>query len=556
MQNSLLELADRYFEFMAKNFPIMCASDEFHFMPRAEAAAHYYDLIDNLSKDVINEILMKLREFISDFERLDSIQDKESFKGVKSSLKESNLERFIDLELLRASAGGVLIELEQKKSWQNNPLLYLKIAFTGLHHAIIKPAQSRKEIFERLLARLYGIPVLFRQATENIHSVPTHYMQSSMAMLSDCVSYLTELKDYCPNDDIGDYSEALNGVWLSLNRFRDFLNSCSARNSDQLSTEKILEATLRSHFLSIRDAQEIFQIALEQWHYNLNELNRLQSEIDSRKKWQELYNSYNPQELGKMDTITLYKQENERLRSFFKDKVFDGYEDMSLEICETPTYLQTIRGSASFSTALCPNSGEKSFFYITQRQSKKQDEKSWKSLMKRLHREYKYLTAHETFPGHHLLDYKRRMLENPVRRQIELPLFYEGWASYAESLLIEYFYVTQPIELLIHRKRNLWRAARCQIDIGLCTGMLTMEEGIELLTGAGFTGGEAKNQIERFALNPGYQLCYSLGCYEILKLRELFGTHMGREGFHTKLLECGELPFHLIAKRFECMNKQ
>lgn len=556
MKNPLLELADRYFEFMAKNFPIMCASDEFHFMPRAEAAAHYYDRIDNLSKDVINEILMKLREFISDFERFASIQGKESSSGNKSSFKESNLERFIDLELLSASAAGVLIELEQNKSWLNNPLLYLKIAFTGLHYAIIKPAQSRKEVSERLLARLHGIPGLLRQATENIRSVPAHYLQSSIAMLSDCASYLTELNDYCPDDDIGDYSKALNGVWLSINRFRSFLKSCSARHPDQFSTKKILEATLRNHFLSVRSAQEIFQIALEQWHYNLNELNRLQSEIDSHKPWLELYNSYNPQELGEMDTITLYKQENERLRSFFSDKVFDGYEDMSLEICETPTYLRTIRGSASFSAALCPDSGEKSFFYITQRQLNNQGEKSWTSLMKRLHREYKYLTAHETLPGHHLLDYKRRMLENPVRRQIELPLFYEGWASYAESLLIEYCYVTQPIELLILRKRNLWRAARCQIDVGLCTGMLTREEGIELLTGAGFTGEEAKNQIDRFVLNPGYQLCYSLGCYEILKLRELYGIQLGRDPFHSKLLEGGELPFHLIAKRFESMNKQ
>jgi uncharacterized protein (DUF885 family) len=57
------------------------------------------------------------------------------------------------------------------------------------------------------------------------------------------------------------------------------------------------------------------------------------------------------------------------------------------------------------------------------------------------------LTAHETIPGHHFLDSIRRSLKNPIRRQIESPLFYEGWASYAESMLIEYGYLEETMQL-------------------------------------------------------------------------------------------------------------
>ena len=53
------------------------------------------------------------------------------------------------------------------------------------------------------------------------------------------------------------------------------------------------------------------------------------------------------------------------------------------------------------------------------------------------------------FPGIILLDSIRRKLENPVRRQIESPLFYEGWAYYAESLLTEQGYVQNPMEYLV-----------------------------------------------------------------------------------------------------------
>jgi len=72
---------------------------------------------------------------------------------------------------------------------------------------------------------------------------------------------------------------------------------------------------------------------------------------------------------------------------------------------------------------------------------------------------------------------------------------------------------------------------------------------MDLLTAAGFSREEAGNQIDRFRLNPGYQLCYSLGRYEIIRLREKYGNRLGRDRFHREILKGGELPFHLIEKR-------
>jgi uncharacterized protein (DUF885 family) len=140
---------------------------------------------------------------------------------------------------------------------------------------------------------------------------------------------------------------------------------------------------------------------------------------------------------------------------------------------------------------------------------------------------------------------------NPVRRQIESPLFYEGWAYYAESLLLEYGYVTGPLERLVDLKRRLWRAARCQVDVGLNTGQLAEEGAIDLISKAGFSRDEARRQVERFKLNPGYQLCYTLGRYEIWKLRRAHADRMGLEAFHQALLAGGEIPFHLAEKRLE-----
>jgi hypothetical protein len=40
------KVAESYFDYLAERFPVMCASDEFDFLPRAENAFKHYDKLD------------------------------------------------------------------------------------------------------------------------------------------------------------------------------------------------------------------------------------------------------------------------------------------------------------------------------------------------------------------------------------------------------------------------------------------------------------------------------------------------------------------------------
>ena len=291
---------------------------------------------------------------------------------------------------------------------------------------------------------------------------------------------------------------------------------------------------------------------MEEWHQILKQLESLQSKINPGKTWAELYHGYNPSQIEEMEIITLYKSEIDRLRTFFRRNGF-SQEDLNapIDVVYTPRYLKSVRSSASFATAFSQNPEEKSLFYITTQFPEQNSKNTDTLLQKRLHREYKMLTAHETIPGHHFLDSIRRRLANPVRRQIESPFFYEGWASFSESMLIEYGYISDPQELLVDCKRRLWRSARCQIDVGLTIGKLSQDDAIELLKTCGFAPQEAFRQLDHYRLNPGYQLCYSLGSYEFRQLKENYGNLLRGKDFHSFVLEGGELPFHLIEKRFD-----
>jgi len=532
MTDYLQAVASSYFDYVAKSFPVMCSSDEFHFLPRAERASQYYDRLENLDSDAITDYIATLKAFQRKFDRLTG--------------QENDFERLTDLELLKASIGGILIELDMKASWRHNPLLYLKTAFIGLDYALTKPASGPEERDRRACARLKAIPRLLEQGIRNIDSVPKTYHRASVAMVSDCQTYFRQTSERFIH-----FTGGVAKASSALDAFGTFLGALTPL-ADQEVAASSLEVTLKDHFLSNRTLPEIFEIAVEEWHENEGELNKLQKRIDPDKSWKELYRTYTPSGVAALDTASLYEGEIEKLGSFFRANGF-GEVDMTspLELCDTPTYLQSVRSAASFSAALCADPREKDLFYITMHLPRQKEQQAGALLKKRLHREYKFLSAHETIPGHHLLDSLRRKSENPIRRQIESALFYEGWAYYAETLLTECGYVESPIEFLVDHKRRLWRAARCQVDVGLATGKLARKDAVGLVISAGFTPKEAESQIDRFRLNPGYQLCYTLGRYEIMRLRKTYGARWGLERFHRQLLKGGELPFHLIEKGFK-----
>jgi uncharacterized protein (DUF885 family) len=545
-KNSHVKVAERYFNYLAGRYPVMCASDEFHFLPRAENARNYYDKLENLDARSIAETIDTLKDFqkeISHFSREDD-----------------DFEKQVDLEILKANITGVLIELEHKRSWQYNPLLYLKIAFIGLDHALNKPSDDIKERNKRTLARLSAIPRLLQQAIENIESVPDEYVQASIYMLDDCKYYVKEIG----NELIGTYSggssknitQPVESVISALDSFYRFLRQLTPVTNRRIGGDT-LETTINRHFLSVRSLDDIFQIAADEWQQNLRKLEILASKLDAGKSWQELYHDYYPSEIDSTDTMSLYAHEINKLGLFFKEQGFSKEAiDSPVDVSATPMYLSSVRAAASFAAAFTADAREKSFFYITSGFPRQNSHHADTMLKKRFHREYKPLAAHETIPGHHYLDSIRRRLENPIRRQIESPLFYEGWASFAESLLIDYGYVSDPLDSLVHLKRNLWRSARCQIDAGLFTGRITVADAMDMLKICSFSPQEAQRQIDRFQLNPGYQVCYSLGSYEFRQLKATFESKMGSKRFHETVLDGGELPFHLLEKRltrcFKC----
>jgi uncharacterized protein (DUF885 family) len=240
--------------------------------------------------------------------------------------------------------------------------------------------------------------------------------------------------------------------------------------------------------------------------------------------------------------MLLYKKEVKNLRRFFSSQEVITFPfGEKVAVVKTPSYLQSLRATASYRAPITGEAKGPGIFYITPGIDDLQLISSHSP----------YLCAHETYPGHHILDHLRIHHTNPIRRQIESPLFYEGWACYAEQLLDELGYIGDPRQHLIGLKRQLWRNVRATLDIELQMGKISLAQGAKEIETLGYSSKRAQSQIHRFALTPGYQLCYSIGMQEILGLRKRFSSKLVLKTFHDTLLGGGQIPFHLAEKRLQ-----
>jgi uncharacterized protein (DUF885 family) len=80
---------------------------------------------------------------------------------------------------------------------------------------------------------------------------------------------------------------------------------------------------------------------------------------------------------------------------------------------------------------------------------------------------------------------------------------------------------------------------------------MTPRDAAEQLQWLGYSSRRIKAMLKHYILTYGYQLCYSIGKFEIERLMKRFAPRLGRKNFHDCLLAGGELPFELIKRRMD-----
>ncbi|WP_437287338.1 DUF885 domain-containing protein [Sorangium sp. So ce406] len=239
-------------------------------------------------------------------------------------------------------------------------------------------------------------------------------------------------------------------------------------------------------------------------------------------------------------------------RRFIVDReIMSLPSDERAVVKETPPYM---RWNSAFLDAPGPfeRQGLVSFYYITK------PNPSWP---RKEQEEYVMLrgtllstTVHEVYPGHFAQHLWENRAPTDVQKMFGSYSFVEGWAHYAEQMMIEQgFGKEDPQSRLGQLADALLRNCRVVVSLGVHAEGMSLEAAERRFVDDCFQDrATARQQAVRATFDPGY-FAYTLGKLQILKLREeakaTLGAAFSLRRFHDALLSHGSPPVPLLRER-------
>jgi len=161
------------------------------------------------------------------------------------------------------------------------------------------------------------------------------------------------------------------------------------------------------------------------------------------------------------------------------------------------------------------------------------------------------LNIHEAVPGHYTQLVYSNQSPSIIKSILGNGAMVEGWAVYAEKMMLESGYKNSDEMWLMYYKWNLRATCNTILDISVHAKNMTKEAALDLLTKEAFQQqAEADGKWKRVTLSQ-VQLCsYFTGYTEIYNLREELkkqeGDKFNLKKFHEKFLSFGSAPVKYI----------
>jgi uncharacterized protein (DUF885 family) len=162
------------------------------------------------------------------------------------------------------------------------------------------------------------------------------------------------------------------------------------------------------------------------------------------------------------------------------------------------------------------------------------------------------ISVHEAYPGHHWHRTWSAGGTRPIRKLLGTPYFGEGWALYAERMMYQEGFFTDPRHVLAHLDARIFRAARIVVDTALHAGDMSVEEAVDTMaTKASLSRDTAEVEIRRYCAWPTQAASYLTGALEIEAIRERWraaNPAAPLADFHAAIAGSGNLPLGLAAR--------
>jgi uncharacterized protein (DUF885 family) len=224
----------------------------------------------------------------------------------------------------------------------------------------------------------------------------------------------------------------------------------------------------------------------------------------------------------------------------------------SMQIVETPAFLQPVSPGASMYSPRLFSKSSTGYYFITPPKSLAQAAQRL-DMNEDFDRDRILSTgAHEAMPGHFLQLSIAKRHPDLVRRIQDSAALAEGWAFYGEEMFVRLGLYGDRLDARLFTAR--WervRGARAIVDPKLASGEWSVAQAVDFFEAqSGFTRAAAQAAVDGIALGPGYVISYTVGRLQLETLLAEYMRRMGERGslrdFHDRLLSYGGVPFSVL----------
>lgn len=468
---------------------------------------------------------------------------------------ETTLDQRIDVALVLSELSARSV-MEDWEAWRRDPAIYLDACTDGvfsllLHRILPEPhlaaaTTSRLRQVEGVLGHAranldadLASPLLVRRALDACRPAAQYFRELVPAQIAD--ARLRSLVAAA-----GEHAAA------ALDDFATHLDDLAGRAKGNWAIgEERYSALLKDRELLGYGASELSRRGAAAW-----------AEIDTQMA--ELARSIDPSETAWLPVVmalcqdhpatplemrTAYEHACSHARRFLEERElvsFAAGERCVVE--ESPPFQRPLLAVASYEQAPPLSHSRTGHFFVPYPPEGASAEEVAERLADNSFHVVPTVAVHEAYPGHHWQLSWSASTTSRVRHLLTSPYFVEGWALYAEKMMRDHGYFSDPRAELMHLDMRIFRAARVVVDPALHAGEMTVEEATGfLMNKAGLTRAVAMAEAERYCAWPTQAPSYLMGSLEIERAAQRWASHKrgGLREFHDSLAASPGLPLPL-----------
>ena len=476
-----------------------------------------------------------------------------------------------DYRILRSAIQREIFGFEQMQSYSQNPMTYAGALDVNIY--IKRDFAPLEERLRSVIAILNQAPLIISAARANLAEfLPQPQVETAIEQAGGTADFLGKdlvaaLKDVPNAKLMAEFNRANTRAIEEMRGYAVYLKE------QKLPKTNDRYALGREKYQKLLEYGEMVSLSPEQLlEMGMSELRRKQAvfaeaarQIDPTKKPIEVFQAIQQDHPTEQSLIPDTAKGLDMIRQYLIDRqIVTLPSKVSALVAETPQFMRATSFASMDTPGPFETKATEAYYYVTPVEPdwSPQQKEEWLTA-------FNYYTTdivsiHEAYPGHYVQFLcLKASPANQLEKIFTSYAFVEGWAHYAEQMLVDEGFGASPSPTptreqqvkaakyrLAQTDEALLRICRLCVSIKMhCQGM-SVEEATRFFQENFYCEQKpARQEAIRGAYDPEY-LYYTLGKLEILKLREDYrkqqGVQFTLQKFHDEMLRHGAPPIRLL----------